>query len=385
MAEDANRAKSEFLAKMSHELRTPLNAVLGFGQLLSMQDLDEAQHESVDQILKGGQHLLGLINEVLDIARIESGKLALSLEPVQVSEIVGEALDLVRPLAGEREIVLTSDVISPDTYVTADRQRLSQVLLNVLSNAIKYNRSAGSVRIAVPVRDERVSIEIADTGTGLSDEQLGRLFMPFERLGADAGPISGTGLGLALSKGLVEAMGGRLTATSELGSGSLFRVELAAAANPHADAEWDEAPAQAARPRGGERRYTVLYIEDNLSNLKLVDRILEARDDIRLISAMQGGLGVELAREHRPDLVLLDLHLPDLQGDEVLARLQADPAFNGTPVIVLSADATKGRVERLLGAGAAAYLPKPIDVRRFIELIDEHAPAAETLETIDSL
>lgn len=383
-AERANHAKSEFLSRMSHELRTPLNAVLGFGQLLAMQDLDESDRESVDQILKGGQHLLGLINEVLDIARIESGKLALSLEPVQVLEIVGEALTLVRPLADERDIVLTADSIAPDTYVTADRQRLSQVLLNVLSNAIKYNRLAGSVRIAVPVHDETVCIEVADTGAGMSAEQVARLFTPFERLGADEGPVAGTGLGLALSKGLVEAMGGRLVAESELGSGSVFRVELSATANPHAAVEADDQPELAARPRVGEHHYTVLYIEDNLSNLKLVDRILEERDDIRLISAMQGGLGLELAREHRPDLVLLDLHLPDIQGDVVLTRLQADPAFNGTPVIVLSADATKGRVDRLLEAGATAYLPKPIDVRRFIELMDEHVPLAGAVEKVEA-
>jgi CheY-like chemotaxis protein len=341
-----------------------------------MQDLDESDRESVDQILKGGQHLLGLINEVLDIARIESGKLALSLEPVQVSEIIGEALTLVRPLADERDIVLTADSIASDTYVTADRQRLSQVLLNVLSNAIKYNRLAGSVRIVVPVQGETVCIEVADTGAGMSAEQVARLFTPFERLGADDGPVAGTGLGLALSKGLVEAMGGRLVAESELGSGSVFRVELNATANPHAAVEADDQPELAARSRVGEHHYTVLYIEDNLSNLKLVDRILEERDDIRLISAMLGGLGLELAREHRPDLVLLDLHLPDIQGDVVLTRLQADPVFNGTPVIVLSADATKGRIDRLLEAGATAYLPKPIDVSRFIELIDEHVPLA---------
>lgn len=379
-AERANHAKSEFLSRMSHELRTPLNAVLGFGQLLSMRDLDDSDRESVDQILKGGQHLLGLINEVLDIARIESGKLALSLEPVAVSEIVREAIDLVRPLANEQEIAITGNFVAADMYVTADRQRLSQVLLNLLSNAIKYNHAGGSVRIAVHhVGDEKVGIDVADTGAGLSEANVARLFTPFERFADDETQIAGTGLGLALSKGLVEAMGGHLSVDSELGSGSTFRVELATTANPHAFAQEDSKHESEDDPVvEADHQYTVLYIEDNLSNLKLVQRILEERRDIHLIAAMQGGLGLELAREHRPDLVLLDLHLPDLPGDEVLARLQADPAFNGTPVVVLSADATKGRVERLLEDGATAYLSKPIDVRRFMAVIDELVPLATT-------
>jgi signal transduction histidine kinase/ActR/RegA family two-component response regulator len=375
-AERANRAKSEFLSRMSHELRTPLNAVLGFGQLLAMRDLDEPDKESVDQILKGGNHLLGLINEVLDIARIESGKLALSLEAVQLSEIVREALDLVRPLANERGIAITVDSSDHGDYVIADRQRMSQVLLNLLSNAIKYNVAGGSASIAVrDGHDDSVVIEVADTGVGMPAEDLARLFTPFERFGADERQIAGTGLGLALSKGLVEAMGGRLSVDSEPGSGSTFRIELAAAANPLAATEADDRPESADRPLAvGDRRYTILYIEDNLSNLRLVQHILDERPDIHLIPAMQGRLGIELAYEHRPDLVLLDLHLPDIDGEEVLVRLQSDPAFNGTPVIVLSADATAGRVERLLETGATAYLSKPIDVRRFLEVIDEHAP-----------
>jgi signal transduction histidine kinase/ActR/RegA family two-component response regulator len=375
-AELANRAKSEFLSRMSHELRTPLNAVLGFGQLLSMGDLDEDQKESVDQILKGGQHLLGLINEILDIARIESGKLALSLESVEVSETVREALDLVRPLAAERQIEITVDPGVDGAYVVADRQRLSQVLLNLLSNAIKYNRLGGSVLIVVDEAPNGTThIQVADSGDGIAAEDLSRLFTPFERLGADERRIDGTGLGLVLSKGLVEAMGGRLEAESRVWSGSTFRIELQTSTSPVAAAEEEHLlPTVDAWP-GGDRRYTVLYIEDNLSNLKLVERILsDRRPDVHLIAAMQGGLGLELAREHRPDLVLLDLHLPDIQGDEVLARLQADPEFNGTPVVVLSADATKGRIKRLLDAGACAYLSKPIDVKQFVDVVNEHAP-----------
>lgn len=378
-AELANRAKSEFLSRMSHELRTPLNAVLGFGQLLSMRDLDEPERESVDQILKGGQHLLGLINEILDIARIEAGKLALSLEPVDVAETINEALGLVRPLAAERGIEITLDLRAGDAHVVADRQRLSQVLLNLLSNAIKYNRANGFVRIAVAAApDDTVRIDVTDSGEGISDDGLTRLFTPFERLGADERQIDGTGLGLTLSKGLVEAMGGRLSVESEVGSGSTFRIELQVAESPlgAGEAQHHRRAADDALP-AADRRYTILYIEDNLSNLKLVQRILGERQDVHLIAAMQGGLGLELAHEHRPDLVLLDLHLPDIQGDEVLARLQADPVFNGTPVVVLSADATKGRIERLLDDGASAYLSKPIDVKQFIDVIEEHAPRSE--------
>jgi signal transduction histidine kinase/ActR/RegA family two-component response regulator len=375
-AEEANQAKSEFLSRMSHELRTPLNAVLGFGQLLSMRELDETETESVEQILKGGQHLLALINEVLDISRIEAGRLQLSLEPVELSETISETLDLVRPLAAERQIELTVDSRGRDAYVVADRQRLSQVLLNLFSNAIKYNRDGGSVRIAVGEKDDVIRIEVADTGEGISADGLTRLFTPFERLGADVKQIEGTGLGLALSKGLIDAMGGRMGVESRPGQGSTFWIELEATESPLAAVvvEPDVFPVMGAG-LVGDRRYTILYVEDNLSNLKLVQQILAERPDVQLIPAMQGGLGLELAREHSPDLILLDLHLPDIQGDEVLARLQADPELSGTPVVVLSADATKGRIERLLEQGVDAYLSKPIDVKQFLAVIHEHTPA----------
>jgi signal transduction histidine kinase/CheY-like chemotaxis protein len=377
-AEQANQAKSEFLSRMSHELRTPLNAVLGFGQLLGMGELDEAKAESVDQILKGGRHLLALINEVLDIARIEAGKLQLSLEPVEICDTISEALDFLRPLAAEHDIEISVDRRTGEDHVVADRQRLSQVLLNFLSNAIKYNVPGGSVRIGVKHTAEGMTrIEVTDTGNGISDQGLARLFTPFDRLGADERQIEGTGLGLALSKGLVEAMGGRIGVDSKVGRGSTFWVELEATNSPLAKAgtEHPPAPVGEAAPAGAHQ-YTILYIEDNLSNLKLVQRILAERPDIHLVAAMQGGLGLELAREHRPDLVLLDLHLPDIQGDEVIARLKADPAFSSTPVVILSADATAGRIDRLLEQGASAYLSKPIDIQQFLDVIDEHTPAA---------
>jgi signal transduction histidine kinase/ActR/RegA family two-component response regulator len=371
-AERANRAKSDFLSRMSHELRTPLNAVLGFGQLLEMEQLETAQRESVEQILKGGTHLLGLINEVLDISRIEAGRLSLSMEPVSVAETVAEALDLVQPIAAERGISLTGD-LSDDLQVLADRQRLKQVLLNLLSNAIKYNREGGSVRIG-PIETEngRIRIDVADTGSGIAPERLDKLFVPFERLGADQSGVEGAGLGLALSKGLVEAMGGDLTVQSRLGEGTIFSLELTKGNGPVNDAsDRAERPLVADNGRNGSVK-RLLYIEDNLSNLKLIEQVLEHRPDVELVPAMQGRLGLDLAREHRFDLVLLDLHLPDLPGGEVLAELRREPSTRNVPVVILSADATPGRIERLLDQGAAAFLTKPLDVKRFLELLDEH-------------
>ncbi len=381
-AEQANHAKSEFLSRMSHELRTPLNAVLGFGQLLAMRDLDEDERESVDQILKGGGHLLSLINEVLDLTRIETGKLPLSLEPVEIWETVSEVIQLVRPLADDREVEIAADPRNANEYVMADRQRLSQVLLNLVANAIKYNRTGGSVRIAISASsEESMRLEVSDTGHGISPDGLARLFTPFERLGAGEIEVEGTGLGLTLSKGLVEAMGGRIGVHSQLGEGSTFWIELQGAKSPLAPSEatFDGPGVPAAA--SSDEPYTILYVEDNLSNLKLVQRILGERPDFKLIAAMQGRLGLELAREHRLDLVLLDLHLPDITGDEVLTHLQADPDTAGIPVVVLSADATRGRIQRLLAQGAAAYLSKPFDVQEFLAVVGDHARRRVTAET----
>jgi PAS domain S-box-containing protein len=371
-ADRANHAKSEFLSRMSHELRTPLNAILGFGQLLAMDGLDSNQREAVQQILKAGGHLLELINEVLDISRIEAGQLSLSLEPVAVGETVAEALDLVRPLAAERNIVLGGGAQSEKSSVLADRQRLKQVLLNLLSNAIKYNRQGGKVTVDVTqTAEERLRLAVSDTGAGISPESLERLFSPFERLGADETAVQGTGLGLALSKGLVDAMGGRLGIDSRVGEGSTFWIELAVAEGQVDQLDETELPeASVEAGKGGPAR-TVLYIEDNLSNLKLVEGVLAHRSSISLLPAMQGGLGLELAREHCCDLILLDLHLPDLSGREVLMRLKADPATSDIPVVVLSADATPGQIERLREQGASEYLTKPLDVTRFLEVLDE--------------
>ena len=371
-AEAANRSKSEFLSRMSHELRTPLNAVLGFGQLLEIDELSDAQREAVAHILKGGRHLLDLINEVLDISRIEAGAFALSPEPVLAAELVQDAVDLIRPLADQRGIQLVVDGSGGcDCFVFADRQRVKQVLLNLLSNAVKYNRPRGTVVVSCEQPDAtRVRISVADTGMGIPAERFPMLFTPFERLGAEHTVEEGTGIGLALSKNLAEAMGGTLEAASTLGHGSTFTVELPRVEGPVERYERLNGGAEPAAEPAARRR-VVLHIEDNLSNLTLIERVLSQRAGVEVVAAMYGRLGLELAREHHPVLVLLDLHLPDLSGEEVLQRLRDDPATASIPVVIVSADATPGHVRRLLSAGASAYLTKPIDVRELLRLVDE--------------
>jgi PAS domain S-box-containing protein len=369
-AEDANRSKSEFLSRMSHELRTPLNAILGFGQLLELDELTPDQREATTQILRGGRHLLDLINEVLDISRIETGSLALSPEPVAVADQLVDAVELMRPMADQHGIHLVADAgrTCPD-YVFADRQRLKQVLLNLISNAVKYNRRGGTVALGCEHGEGTVRIRVSDTGAGIPADRLAKLFTPFERLGAEQTGIEGTGIGLALSQRLAEAMGGELGVESTVGSGSTFWLELPTAEGPVERYERLTPPPMPAAPAVGDQR-CVLHIEDNLANLRLVERILAQRSGLRVVAAMQGRLGLELAREHRPVLVLLDLHLPDMGGDLVLQRLRDDPATASIPVVVVSADATPRQAQRLLNAGAIAYLTKPIDVGALLRQVD---------------
>jgi signal transduction histidine kinase/ActR/RegA family two-component response regulator len=372
-ADRANRAKTEFLSRMSHELRTPMNAILGFAQLMEMDSLTPEHRESVEHILKGGRHLLELINEVLDIARVEAGRLTLSPEPVQVSDVVREALELIGPLADRRHLRMHGEARTCDWYVIADRQRLKQVLLNLLSNAVKYNREGGTLTVSCEgSRPGRVRLKVNDTGLGISAEEIDRLFVPFERLGAAQTGVEGTGLGLALCKRLIEAMGGALGVKSTVGQGSTFWVDLAQAEDPREQLKQIEMNAPV--PAGltaSTHAGVVLYIEDNLPNLELIQRLLMHRPEVRVLPAMQGGLGLDLAREHRPDLVLLDLHLPDITGEEVLRRLRGASETSHIPVVVISADATPGQIKRLLSAGANAYLTKPLDVKRLFTLLDE--------------
>ncbi len=374
-AERANMAKSEFLSRMSHELRTPLNAILGFGQILELQETEPLAKESVGHILKGGRHLLGLINEVLDIAKVESGNVELSMEPVVVEEVVQDAYALVTPLAGEREIrLLRMADCDVRSVVRADAQRLKQVLINLLSNAIKYNRRGGEVETGWSANaDGRILIHVRDTGPGIKPEQMGKLFTPFERLDFNHSTVEGTGLGLVLSQRLTEAMGGRLFASSTPNIGSTFSIELAAAAP--IDLVSREAKIGPLEPaRSFERTYTVLAIEDNASNLRLLEAILERRPEISLLSAIQGSIGLDLALQFIPDLILLDLNLPDMTGMQVLAHLHNSIVTCGIPVVVVSADATPSQIERLLLAGATDYLTKPFDIQQFLKLLDDRLP-----------
>jgi signal transduction histidine kinase/CheY-like chemotaxis protein len=374
----ANAAKSEFLSRMSHELRTPLNAILGFGQLLELDALTTQQHDSVGQILTAGKHLLRLINEVLDLAAIEAGRLPLSVEPVAVADVITEAVSLIRPLADQRDILLESPARSCQAHVVGDRQRLKQILLNLLANAVKYNREGGSVRLSCQrVANERLQIMVTDTGPGIPPVALERLFVPFERADGQDSGVEGTGLGLPLSKRLAEAMGGTLQLRTDTNQGSSFWVELPLTTNPVEHLE-DATPLPQHQPPPQPAALTVLYIEDNLSNLQLVEQLLSRRPEVTLIPAMRPQLGLDLACEHHPDLVLLDLHLPDLPGEEVLRRLQSNPRTAEIPVVILSADARPSQVERLLDQGVRAFLTKPLDIKQLLEVLDaiaaEHQP-----------
>lgn len=366
-AERASLTKGEFLSRVSHELRTPLNAIVGFAQLLGMDELSEDQRDSVRHITRGSRQLLLLIDDLLEISQMDAGKLSQSLEPVDARDAVEEAVELVRPLAEER--LITLDIDGVHGFVLADRNRLEQVLLNLLSNAIKYNRERGAVTVTLTRTLGRARLDVRDTGLGIPAERLDDLFVPFERLGAEATGIQGTGLGLALSKRMVEAMGGTMDVQSSVGEGSTFGVELFAA---EGTVERHEAAGEAAATvrMPADTARTVLYVEDNAANVELIRRILDKRPGVQLISTLQGRIALDLARKHGPDLILLDLHLPDMSGEEVLQALKDDDATAEVPVVILSADATPGQVELLLRSGARGYVTKPLDVQDFLSTLD---------------
>jgi PAS domain S-box-containing protein len=374
-AEAASRSKSEFLSRMSHELRTPMNAILGFAQLLDMSRKDpltSTQQERVKQIVKGGQHLLDLINEILDISRIEANRLQISPEPVSIRESIQEALDLTVPLSVKRQIQIVTKLtgMNADPFVMADRQRFKQVLLNLLGNAVKYNRHGGSVIVTckqTPSNHWRISI--ADTGPGISQEDLGRLFQPFERLVAAQSNVEGTGLGLTLAKRLIELMHGQIGVESIVGKGSTFWMELPSAESLVDRLQREGKTTELTALSGAVRR--ILYVEDNVANFELIQHVLADYSQVELSWATEPEAAIESAQGSHPNLILLDLHLGKRDGAEVLGQLKQDKETAGIPVIVISADATSGQAERLISQGAHAYLTKPLDVKRFIRLIDE--------------
>jgi signal transduction histidine kinase/CheY-like chemotaxis protein len=366
-AERANEAKSRFLSHMSHELRTPLAAIMGFAELLHRDERDEKRRSWSGFVLDGGRHLLAIVNELLEVSRIEAGKMMLATEPVDAQRAVDDVLDLVAPLGTERGVTLERKPGKRiERAVLADPMRLKQVLLNLVANAIKYNSEGGTVTIALEESaDGMVSIAVTDTGAGISPEKLEQLFTPFERLGAEHGTVAGSGLGLVVTKGLAEAMGGRISVASTLGSGTTFTVEL-----PLTDARGaalaDLGPSTTPATAGD-----VLYIDDTEENLELIGAVLrELRPGLVLRTATNGRDGSVLAENQRPDVLLLDLNLPDLAGEEVLRRLRARANTGNVPVIILSADSTSRNINRLLEAGADAYLTKPVNVPQFLDVLD---------------
>jgi PAS domain S-box-containing protein len=380
-ADRANRAKSEFLSSMSHELRTPMNAILGFGQLMEYDaTLSDEHQDNVREILKAGHHLLELINEVLDLAKVESGRIDLSLEPVEVYPIIEECLSLVGTLAGKRDIQLKHNGLE-GAAVRADRTRLKQVLLNLLSNAIKYNREGGSVKLEVqPEGTDRLRIRVTDTGPGIPAERLEELFEPFNRLDAGATEIEGTGIGLTITRRIVELMGGAVDVESEPGVGSSFWIELPLESMPgsdHADAPPDRA---ASEPHAEAVQHTVLYIEDNPSNIKLVAQILGRRPHIHLITAHTPELGIELALARHPELILLDINMPGMDGYQVMKVLKANASLRVIPIVAVTANAMPRDIERGKTAGFADYLTKPLDVGRFQKIVDAclNRPSAQS-------
>ncbi|WP_454739215.1 PAS domain-containing hybrid sensor histidine kinase/response regulator [Cupriavidus necator] len=371
-AESANRAKSEFLSSMSHELRNPLNAILGFAQLIASDfpPPPPSQQASIDQILKAGWHLLELINEVLDLAKIEAGEASLSPEPVSVVEALHECHAMLEQQALRREIRMRFPLPDSSCFVRADRTRLKQILLNLLSNAIKYNREHGTVDVEVAT-GERVRVSVRDTGAGLAPERLAQLFQPFNRLGHEGGPVEGTGIGLVVAKRLVELMGGAISAESTPGVGSIFWVELPVARAPEMTGEGAESAVSVrAQTEALSSMHTLLYVEDNPANLKLVEQLIARRADVRLLTAATGALGVELARTSLPDLVVMDIHLPDINGIEALGLLREDPKTTRIPVIALSANAMPRDIEKGMKAGFFRYLTKPIRLDEFMDALD---------------
>jgi two-component system sensor histidine kinase/response regulator len=360
-AERANHAKSDFLSRMSHELRTPLNAILGFAQLIDLNDPTPAQREASSQILRGGKHLLQLINEVLDISKIEAGSLSISAEPVLLAEVVEQAMALVAPLADDCGITIVCDLSEMEGLcVKADRQRLLQVVINLATNAVKYNKKNGLVDISASRRGDKIRLEIVDTWTGIAPELRRRVFVPFDRLDSEKkGGVEGTGLGLSLSKSLVEVMGGSIGFESELGVGSTFFIELQ---SEHPSVLSEQVMAELLLMPKKDANLKILYIEDNESNIMLMRHVMATRPEWALSVAENGFKGLDMIDQERPDVLLLDLDLPDISGSEVFERLKAKPELGELRILIVSADATTKRIDSLMSMGADGYITKPFDV-----------------------
>jgi PAS domain S-box-containing protein len=375
-AEKANRAKSEFLSSMSHELRTPLNAVLGFAQLMESEVPPPAprQQRSIDQILKGGWYLLRLINEILDLSMIEAGKVTMSQESMSINDVLQDCKGMIEPQATKRGIAMTFPETGDVFYVHADRTRIKQVMINLLSNAIKYNGISGAVIVqCANSGKDRVRISVRDTGAGLSADQLAQLFQPFNRLGQHDSAEEGTGIGLVVTRQLVELMGGQIGVESVVGAGTVFWVEFAASAAPALvldNIDEDSLERRQAASRALVDQPTLLYVEDNPANLALVEQLIARRGDLKLLTAIDAHLGIELARAYLPDVILMDINLPGISGYGALKRLRDDPATAHIPVLALSANAVPRDIEKGLEAGFFRYLTKPIRVHEFMNALD---------------
>lgn len=383
IAEKANLAKSDFLSSMSHELRSPLNAILGFAQLIESGSppLTPRQKSNIDQILLAGWYLLDLINEILDLALIESGKLSLSLEPMSLNEVMYDCQAMIEPQAQKSGIQLTFPQFDRPYFVKADRTRVKQVLINLLSNSIKYNSADGTVMVHYSANTaERIRISITDTGEGLSVENLSQLFQPFNRLGRETGTEEGTGIGLVVSKRLIELMGGAIGAESTVGKGSVFWIELNLTNTPQIALDDDQSLAIVpAKISADTPLRTLLYVEDNPANLLLVENLLERRPDIHFLSAQDGLCGIEIARASLPDVILMDINLPGISGIHALEILRKDPTTVHIPVIALSANAMPRDIARGLEVGFFRYLTKPIKLNEFLDTLDAALQFSETL------